>query len=402
MREARVYNLKVTNTREGIILTRLLEKLRTIERQLAGYAPNILGLTTRDVGMNMNPLSDLIMNVIAEDTPPEVTADHLEQVMEHRRRMYDQIESTLFMPLRHFDKGEADRVIARSHALTPSNAAIESFVCRYFDANGGKIENTRQKGVVRIRTPREVVDGQTVLDEYARGTFDKETAFRHKPRDVQFIAFGHPLLEMMIRQCRDQSGGLHGIVCVKRLPTTTLKPPGEVLCNYTVRYADAHDHTFFEELFLVFVSLDGEASLERGQVLVREGGEGVPNPQADDRVAELAALIDELEQAAQWAAAGEAEHGYQRLQAEINWQADACLESLETFREAKRQRLQLSIHDYQQRLLFGEDMDIAIRRARYELERLDEECERRRRQIEESRHVQVHAPGLLNVALLLT
>jgi hypothetical protein len=58
--------------------------------------------------------------------------------------------------------------------------------------------------------------------------------------------------------------------------------------------------------------------------------------------------------------------------------------------------------EYQQRLLFGEDMDIAIRRAQYELDRLDNECERRRRQIEERRHVQVHMPELLNVALLLT
>jgi hypothetical protein len=47
-------------------------------------------------------------------------------------------------------------------------------------------------------------------------------------------------------------------------------------------------------------------------------------------------------------------------------------------------------------------MDIAIRRAQYELDRLDDECERRRRQIEERRHVQVHAPALLNVALLLS
>ena len=169
-----------------------------------------------------------------------------------------------------------------------------------------------------------------------------------------------------------------------------------------MRYADAHDHTFFEELFPVFVSVDGEASLERGRALVHEVGEEVRNPQANDRVAELVMRIDELEHAAQQAAAGEAERGYQRLQAEINRQADACLESLEKFREAKRQPLQRSVLDYQQRLLIGEDMDIAIRRAQYELDRLDDECERRRRQIEERRHVQVHAPALLNVAILLT
>ena len=119
------------------------------------------------------------------------------------------------------------------------------------------------------------------------------------------------------------------------------------MCNYTVRYADAHDHTFFEELFPVFVSVDGETRLERGPALVHEIGEEVPNPPANDRVAELATRIDELEHAAQQAAAGEAERGYQRLQVEINRQADACLESLERFRDAKRQRLQLSTLDYQ-------------------------------------------------------
>jgi superfamily II DNA/RNA helicase len=59
-REVCVYNMQVINTRKGIILMRLLEKLKTIERQLGGYAPNILGLTTRDVGINLNRLSDQI------------------------------------------------------------------------------------------------------------------------------------------------------------------------------------------------------------------------------------------------------------------------------------------------------------------------------------------------------
>jgi hypothetical protein len=92
---------------------------------------------------------------------------------------------------------------------------------------------------------------------------------------------------------------------------------------------------------------------------------------------------------------------YQRLQAERHRQAEACLESLHKFREAKRQRLQLSIRDYQKRLSVGEDMDIAIRRAQHELERLDEDCDRRAGEIEGKRHVQAHTPELLNVALLI-
>lgn len=46
-------------------------------------------------------------------------------------------------------------------------------------------------------------------------------------------------------------------------------------------------------------------------------------------------------------------------------------------------------------------MDIAIRREQHELERLDQECERRRGDIEAKRHVQAHAPQLLNLAILL-
>jgi SNF2 family DNA or RNA helicase len=137
-REVRVYNMQVVNTREGIILMRLLEKLQTIERQLGGYAPNILGLTTRDVGINLNRLSDLIMNAIAEDTPPEVTADHLEQVMEQRRHMYGQIESSLFMPLRHFDKGEADRTQPCAHAIQRRHRSICTPILRRARRQNGK------------------------------------------------------------------------------------------------------------------------------------------------------------------------------------------------------------------------------------------------------------------------
>jgi hypothetical protein len=56
---------------------------------------------------------------------------------------------------------------------------------------------------------------------------------------------------------------------------------------------------------------------------------------------------------------------------------------------------------YQQRLLAGDDMDIAIRRAEYELSQLEQDCARRLAQIEARRSVQHHAPELLSVAVLV-
>ena len=47
-------------------------------------------------------------------------------------------------------------------------------------------------------------------------------------------------------------------------------------------------------------------------------------------------------------------------------------------------------------------MDIAIRRAQYEVEQLEAECERRRLQIETRRQVQANAPSLLNAAVLVS
>jgi superfamily II DNA or RNA helicase/HKD family nuclease len=400
-RDVRVYNLQVVNTREGIILARLLEKIKTIERQLGGYAPNILGVAASSEALALNRLSDLIINAIAEDTPAEVTAEHIEQAFEARRQMYEQLESSLFMPLHRFDLGRTDALIQRSRELTPSNADIEAFVRRYFEPHDGKIENTRSKRVVRLRTPRHLLDGKTVLDEYPHATFDKDTAFKHKAKAVQFVAFGHQLLDAIIRHCRSRTPTLRGATSVKRVSFSRLGTSCGALFNYTLRFSDAQDHTLSEELLPVFVTLDGQVDLEQGQQLLRIHGEPITNPQDHARVVDLVTALDEVEADAQQAAAEVAQESYKRLQAERNRQADASLTSLDHFQQGKRRRLHESMRGFQLRLFEGEDMDIAIRRAQYELDRLDEDCEHRRQQIESRRHVQVNAPALLNLVLLV-
>ncbi len=400
--DVRVYNLQVVNTREGIILARLLHKLKTIEQQLGGYAPNILGLTAPSEAVDLERLSDLIVNAIAEDTPPEVTAKHIESVVEARRQMYEQLESTLFMPLHRFDKGQADKLIEDSRRLTPSNTDIEAFVRQYFETYEGKIENTKFKNVFRLRTPRRLLDGKTVLDEYPQATFDKATAFKHKARDVQFVAFGHPLLQAIIRDCRSRTPKLRGAASVKRVSAQRLGAPCGILFNYLLRYSDAQDNTLSEELLPVFVTVKGKVNLDCGPELLGAKGEGVSRPPDDLQLQEIVANWEGCETIAQEAAAKAAQKRFERVREKRDRQADASLYSLDAFQKAKANRLKGTLQNYQLRLFEGEDMDISIRRAQYELEQIEADCARRRQQIEARRQVQANAPCLLNVGILVT
>jgi HKD family nuclease/ERCC4-related helicase len=389
--DVRVYNLQVTNTREGQILSRLLEKMEKIEQQLGGYVPNILGVRASNETVNLDKLSDLMMDALSGDTEVEVTLEAVEQALDERQKMYEQVEQDLFMPLHSFDLGRAQRLISRSNELAPSNADIEAFTRLFFDTHDGRIGNTRKAGVVQLRTPRHIV-GNDVLAKYPRATFDKEVAYQYRPGEVDFIAFGHPLLHAIVRDCTENSTQASGTASVK-----VSHERSGLLCNYLLRFADANDETVREELLPLFVSDNGEVSEEVGRELLHAPTVGQPD---GEHVQRLLSLADALEGMAQEVAAERAQAVYADIEEERERQAEASLESLNRFEKARREKLQQSILDFQQRLLGGEDMDIAIRRAESNIERLEDECEQRRRRIEARRAVQAEEPKLLNVAVV--
>ncbi len=399
-RAVRAYNLQVLNTREGIILAKLLDKIETIERQLGGYAPNVLGLASSE-GAILSRLGELIMDAISEDTDPEITADHVAEAFDARQRMYVQLELDLFMPLQNFDKGAADRLIERSRELAPTNADIEAFMRRFCEIHGGRVENTREPRVVRLRPPQAIADGRRVQQNYPSITFDRETAYQRKARDVQFVAFGHPLLAAAVELGRRRTPRLCGAAAAVEMPREDLECDGGVLLHYTVRFTDSQGRTLSEEFVPVFVPLAGDPDLATGRRLVQLDGQPVAAPDENDRVLELVCELDRIETAGNAAVTELVQETYRRMQAERKRQAEVNLASLRTFQVAKAERLRASIRDFQRRLENGEDMSIAIRRAEYELEQLDGDCAIRRERIESRRHVQVESPELLNLAVLV-
>jgi len=70
-------------------------------------------------------------------------------------------------------------------------------------------------------------------------------------------------------------------------------------------------------------------------------------------------------------------------------------------RKAERERIETFIADYERKAEAGTDMDIAIRRQRDRLSKLEERIEKRRRELRRKAQVISLAPEVENVCLTL-
>lgn len=77
------------------------------------------------------------------------------------------------------------------------------------------------------------------------------------------------------------------------------------------------------------------------------------------------------------------------------------LEDLEAYAEAERDRIETFIADYERKAKTGSDMDIAIRRQRDRLSKLEGRIENRRRELQRKRRVISLAPEIENLCLTL-
>jgi hypothetical protein len=285
--------------------------------------------------------------------------------------------------------------------LVPTNADIETFMRRFCEVHGGRIENTRERQVVRLRPPQAIADGRRVQQNYPSITFDRETAFQRKAGEVQFVAFGHPLLAAAVELVRRRTPRLYGAAAAVEVADAELEIGSGVLLHYTVAFTDSQGQTLSEEFIPIFVPFAGDPDPDIGRRLVQLNEDVARAPEEDERVLEVVCDLDRLEAAGNAAVAELVQTTFDRLQAERERQAEVNLASLDAFQVAKAERLRASIRDFQRRLQDGEDMTIAIRRAEYELEQLDGDCATRRARIESRRHVQVESPELLNLAVVI-
>ena len=396
-RDVYVHNLQVEDTYEGQIFIRLQEKINTIERQLGGRLSEVLGALLEGVD-----LEGLIMQAVAGNRPVEVTARDIEQAIDERLRTWEQVESSFLMPLRDFDLQGIMRVINRSQEVTASNADIEAFIRRFFTAHDGRIENTRRRDVYRLYPPRQVQVERRVPAKIEQAAFDKEVAKAHPPHEVEFVAFGHPLLETVVTFCRDRDGNFGGGASLKIIPDEKRKGQAGALFNFVLRNRDASGALLSEDLLALFINPEGEIDEAVGRQLIwAESDETwhryIGEPAIADVVRRLDMLYADALAHAQALSEEKVAEVQARRQREIRiQQADA-----ERYFAGRAEVAERRLREYERRAyLEGEDMTILIRREKSILENLDRRKRERLEELERQRAVYAQAPELLNVAVI--
>src|SRR5713101_3227828 len=197
-----LWNLCATNTREGEVYRRLLEKLEEARKALGGKVYDVLGELFEG-----QALRDLLIDAIRYGDSPEVKAElfrkvdgavdteAIERLVAERKLTSEGMDLSTVAAIRE----QMERAQARR--LQPH--FISAFFREAFGLLGGRIVE-REKGRFEIlRAPSILKDrdrligrSDPVLDRYARVTFDKALIIG-QPQAV-LVTPGHPLLDATV------------------------------------------------------------------------------------------------------------------------------------------------------------------------------------------------------------
>ena len=195
-----LWNLVASETREGEVFNRLLQKLEQQRESLGGAVFDVLGKCFTE-----KSLRDLLVEAIRKGESPEVKArltkviddaldlDHLRELIEERALTHGSIDTTRLRNIRE----EMKR--AEAHRLQPH--FIASFFREAFAHLGGSLRERESKRYEITHVPaairhrdRVIGVGEAVLQRYERITFEKNLiSIAGKPLGA-FVCPGHPLL----------------------------------------------------------------------------------------------------------------------------------------------------------------------------------------------------------------
>jgi superfamily II DNA or RNA helicase len=198
-----LWNLVASNTREGEVFTRLLEKVEEQRQAYAGKVFDVLGQAFTD-----QPLRQLLMQAIRYGDQPEVRA-RLQTVIDASvgegldvliadRALYHEVlaEADIEAIRRRLEDTQARR-------LQPHY--VEAFFLAAFTGLGGRIalretgryEITHVPADIRDRD-RQIGAGAPVLLRYERVTFDRVYMRQYGRPRADLLTPGHPLLDAVV------------------------------------------------------------------------------------------------------------------------------------------------------------------------------------------------------------
>jgi hypothetical protein len=201
-----LWNLVATETREGDVYKRLLDKIEEARKALGGQVFDVLGkLQFLDEEGNPKTLRDLLLEAVRYGDQEHIKArltraveagvnrDHLETLIEDRALSPDMMTTTKVAEVREqMERAEARR-------LQPHY--IESFFLEAFKRLGGTIrqKETRRYEITNVpaairNCDRQIGVGEPVSPRYERVTFEKSLIAPNGQPRAAFLCPGHPLL----------------------------------------------------------------------------------------------------------------------------------------------------------------------------------------------------------------
>lgn len=198
----RLWNLVASETREGDVYRRLLEKLEEARQALGGQVFDVLG----KLQFEGRPLRDLLIEAVRYGDSPEVRArlttaiehgvdrPHLEALIEDGALAHDVMDASRVARVRE-DMERADARRLQPHY-------IESFFIEAFKRLGGTVRQKEARRYEVTHVPatvrnidRQIGTGDPVLAKYERATFEKSLISPPGQPLAAFLCPGHPLLD---------------------------------------------------------------------------------------------------------------------------------------------------------------------------------------------------------------
>ncbi len=198
-----IFNLVAIDTREGRVLAKMFDKLEEIKSKLGSDRVfDVIGEVFE--GRNLYQLViDAITNAKSlDEILEELDIEPDEEYISKIKEALGESLATRFIDYTKI-REMADR--AKEHRLIPEY--VEEFFKKAFKKAGGRIRELRSGFIAIDSIPYEIrrIAESTefknkyglLMRRYPKATFDRDLAFKNP--DVEFISFGHPLLEALLK-----------------------------------------------------------------------------------------------------------------------------------------------------------------------------------------------------------
>lgn len=412
-RDVQVHNLFVTNTREDRILQRLLERLEQIRADMPGEVYDVLGSLLAGVD-----LQDLIMNALAENRPPEVTAEQAARAAEERARMLAVVERDLLLDVRRYNHEEALRILKNARRASATTDDLRRLAEAFLTSRGARIRPAGAPGLVKISGVPASLQRPGVQGEYEKVTFDRGVARSTRPDEVDFVAFGHPLFDAIVDACRALE--LEGVATVKRVPAKTQAGLVGLLASFVLEFTDGMNQTVARRFHQVFVDLEGRSRPEVLPEIPTLTSNSLEPPALSPALQKALGEVPRLAEVAERLAREAAGAFEEEIQAARSRLVSLMRSDLETYARVKKARLKEDLSEAQRRLREGREQlalleddeerrrleatlrlrEYEVQRAERELDRLADKVRRRSDELGNMEIVVDEEPRLVSLALV--